>query len=133
MAGFANIQDVRDLVGLPDKEALPDSKITFQLDSGKRRVKEQVGDYESETGDEKAQLKEAEICYTAYYGLPTWNTFYTSNIPGMQKELGDLDFKLLSPDELKEARGVWLERGDERINIIKQDNADTPTLDMRAI
>jgi len=131
--GFANIQDVRDLVGLPDKVALPDSKIEFQLASGKRKVEREIGDYSTLTGTDRAQAKEAEICYTAYYGLTTWNTFFTSNIPGMQKELGELDFQLLSPEQLKEVRSIWLDRGDDSINILKQENSDTPILDMRAI
>ena len=80
MSGFATIENVRSIVGLPDAEKLPDSKVDPHLFSAVLYIKELIGDYSGYTGDDKERVKEAECCMTAYYGLPTWNTFFTSNI-----------------------------------------------------
>ena len=127
MTGFATIEDVRDVVGLPDAETLPDPKIQFQLDSAKLKVNELIGDYSAYTGDDKTRVTEAECCFTAYYGLVSWNTFYTSSIENFQTEVGESTAHFYSPEQLKNMKEEWKQRALDRLNIfINEDGTIKP-------
>lgn len=133
ITGFATIENVRDLVGLPNADALPDPKIVEHLASAKLLVNELIGDYDTYTGNDKVRAREAECCFTAYYGLVSWNTFFTSNIENFQTQVGELDAQFFNPDQVETNRNYWFQRGNDRINIFKNENEDLEPISWNAI
>jgi len=133
VTGFATIQDVRNLVGLPGVAAFPDSKIEYNLASAKLLVNELIGDYSAYTGNDKDRVKDAECCFTAYYGLVSWNTFFTSTIENFQTEVGDSEAQFFNPDQINTNRDYWYKRGTDRISVFKNENEDLPSVGWYAV
>ena len=133
VTGFATIQDVRNLVGLPAVAAFPDSKIEYNLASAKLLVNELISDYSGYTGNDKARALEAECCFTAYYGIVAWNTFFTSTIENFQTEAGEAEAQFFNPDQINTNRDYWYQRGTDRISIFKNENTDLPSVGWYAV
>jgi len=112
---LAIIPDVRSLGGLP--EAVEDAVIKPHLESAARRIKKIIGDYEAvdAVAEDEDAIIEAEACMTMYLLLPVLHTFYTQGLPGMQKELGDMEFLFHNPDQMFQVRQNWHDRAVEAV------------------
>lgn len=120
----ATIAEVRVLGGLPDATKLPDAKITPHLNRAARELARWIGDYSDATGNKLEDCKEAEGCLTMYYLLPVLNTFFTSGISTLQKELGEIEFLFHGPEGVEKVRDMWWARADDTIESYRAGSDD---------
>jgi hypothetical protein len=138
MAPLSSVADVRTFAGkrLPPDPLLTDAQITPHLNSAARELAGWIGEYEDTTDDKKkATCKEAEACLTLANVLPTQNVFFTQGISSLQKEVGEVDFLFMSPDDLEKAVEGWRDRAERAVQsyISNADNAGSKGMRWYAI
>ncbi len=108
---LATILYVRGVGRLPEWERLPDDTIEEHLAAAARELAGMIGAYEDSSDQAKiAACKYAEACLTMHLIIPVLNTFYTQEIPGLQKEVGEVDFLFSNPADQERIANMWLER-----------------------
>jgi len=113
---FATAKTVREIGGLPDESKLPNDKVQPHLEAGARELKEWIDDYSSFTGEDKEAVIEAECCLAMYFGLPSWNTFFTEQATTLQKEITDMEMQFHNVEDIKQLQEIWWNRAKKRMN-----------------
>lgn len=131
---LSSVANVRTFAGkrLPASPGLTDDQITPHLDAAARELKAWIGEYESASDTDKvAACKEAEACLTIAGVLPTQNVFFTQGITTLQKEIGEVDFLFMSPDDLETAVKAWRERAERAVQPYISDADNSGSRGMR--
>ncbi len=138
MAPLSSVADVRTFAGkrLPPDPNLTDAQITPHLNAAGRELAEWIGEYASTTDTDKAAAcGEAEACLTIANVIQTQNVFFTQGITTLQKEIGEVDFLFMSPDDLDKAVQGWRDRAERAVRkyIADYDNAGSKGMRFYAI
>lgn len=134
MAPLSTVADVRTFAGkrLPPDPQLTDGQITPHLTAAARELAGWIGEYSSTTDDDKKDAcKEAEACLTIANVIQTQNVFFTQGITTLQKEIGEVDFLFMSPDDLEKSVQGWRDRAERAVNSYMTDFDNTGSRGMR--
>lgn len=131
--GFSTVQNVREIGKLPGTEKLPDVMILPHLESACRVLRRWIGDYSSNTGDDYDACLEAECCIAMSLLIPVFNTFYTEGAPGMQKEIGNMDFLFHNPEQAKQVALYWEERARQAIKHLQTESSENQWFQYAAV
>ena len=134
MTALISIADLRTFAGkrLPPESALTDDQITPHLDAAARELADWIGTYSADDGAEKvAACKEAEACLAIANILPTQNVFFTQGITTLQKEIGEVDFMFMNPEDLEKAVQGWRDRAERAVKEYISDYDNSGSRGMR--
>jgi hypothetical protein len=112
---IATTTNMRELAGWTT--AVTDARLTPHLNSAARELKtwlgadiyEQVSD---DDGDDFANAAEVEACLAIAYALPSLMTFAIADGPTVPKDVEEIGFQFLTPDQVNTAVEVWKSRAE---------------------
>lgn len=131
---LSSVEDVRTFAGkrLPADPHLTDDQIAPHLDAAARELAEWIGSYEDASDETKQDAcKEAEACLCIANVIQTQNVFFTQGITSLQKEVGDVDFLFMSPDDLDKAVQGWRDRAERAVRPYMTDFENTGSRGVR--
>ena len=131
---LSEVADVRTFAGkrLPASPALTDDQIEPHLDDAARELAEWIGEYEDASDEGKiAACKSAEACLTIANVIQTQNVFFTQGVTSLQKEVGEVDFLFMSPDDLDKAVQGWRDRAERAVRPYMTDYENSGSGGMR--
>ena len=124
--GFSTVQNVREVGNLPDESKLPSSRVLPHLKAAFRELEKWIGTYSSFTGDDKENVIEAECSLCMAFALPTLNTFFTEGVSTTQKEVGDMEFQFINPDDVDKTAKAWIERAKRAVSAYNYETGQKP-------
>lgn len=131
---ICSVNDVRIIGKLPSEDKLDDQYLTHHLLAAARELKNLIGDYADTTDQTKKDAcRYAEACLCIANALPVLNTFYTSGITTLQKELGDLDFIFNSASDVEVLQKMWRNKAKDSIGDYIEQEQESNNLGFIAI